>query len=258
VIAGGTLTLAAEVPVASYFKLLRLPLAPVLGIGSLFLGIVLLGHLLYRPLKEERRRLRLFRAVLADDTSILPRAEPQPLPDENMLSLPCTFKLRRNWRGMAATSGAVALVAWVLLGATFVRILTPVSVIGWLGSTIICALCISAMVLLLLIKFTPLQWLEVTDEGVISYESGNPKTLCWEEIRLFVISSNQSKEEPPGRYQLFRKHGPGLALDVRRSPRQSLFQMEKPSLPFDEYDRQMNGLLSVIVAKTGLPLYDLR
>jgi hypothetical protein len=32
----------------------------------------------------------------------------------------------------------------------------------------------------------------------------------------------------------------------------------KPTVPFEEYDRQMDALVSLIVEKTGLPLYDLR
>ena len=32
----------------------------------------------------------------------------------------------------------------------------------------------------------------------------------------------------------------------------------KPSIPFNEYEQQMDALLSVIAAKTNLPLYDLR
>ena len=31
-----------------------------------------------------------------------------------------------------------------------------------------------------------------------------------------------------------------------------------PMVPFEEYDRQMERFLSLIAARTGLPLYDLR
>ncbi|HEU5370598.1 MAG TPA: hypothetical protein VFU69_19145 [Ktedonobacterales bacterium] len=151
------------------------------------------------------------------------------------------------------------LGAWFLIGPSLTRVFIPDDAAKWFLYTTISALCTAACVLLVYIKTTPLQWLEVTDEGVISHEGGNPKTLRWEDIRLFAIASRQRKEEPPRRYQLFRKNaGPGLALDVRRPSRQRLFQFDKPSLPYDEYDRQMDALLSLIAAKTGLPLYDLR
>jgi hypothetical protein len=32
----------------------------------------------------------------------------------------------------------------------------------------------------------------------------------------------------------------------------------KPTLPLDEYNRQMQALLSLVEAKTGFALYDLR
>jgi hypothetical protein len=32
----------------------------------------------------------------------------------------------------------------------------------------------------------------------------------------------------------------------------------EPAMPFDEYDRLMDGLLALIAARTHLPLYNLR
>src|SRR5262245_37637916 len=96
-VALGAIALACEIPAALYFKLLSPSLALVLGVVSSFVGIVFIVHWIFRPLKDERRSTKLYMAMLAGNTSILPLADPQPIPDETALSLPCTFKLRRNW-----------------------------------------------------------------------------------------------------------------------------------------------------------------
>jgi hypothetical protein len=44
---------------------------------------------------------------------------------------------------------------------------------------------------------------------------------------------------------------------IRHSNLRVLF-LARPALSKEEYDRQMQALLSLIVARTGLPLYDLR
>jgi hypothetical protein len=45
---------------------------------------------------------------------------------------------------------------------------------------------------------------------------------------------------------------------VDLGPAQDILFGLKPTLPLDEYNRQMQVLLSLVEAKTGLALYDLR
>ncbi len=45
---------------------------------------------------------------------------------------------------------------------------------------------------------------------------------------------------------------------VRLRPRSFAALFFEPTIPFAEYDRQMERLLAIITVRTGLPLYGLR
>jgi hypothetical protein len=83
----------------------------------------------------------------------------------------------------------------------------------------------------------------------------------WEDIRLFAIDPVGQKGQPPVQYevstasQIVRWH----QLRRARSLGKALFPRyaTKPRVPFDDYERQMDVLPGLIVAKTGLLLADL-
>lgn len=45
---------------------------------------------------------------------------------------------------------------------------------------------------------------------------------------------------------------------VRQTMPFAFSKLVKPAIPLEQYNRQMDALLSIITAKTNLPLYDLR
>lgn len=99
--------------------------------------------------------------------------------------------------------------------------------------------------------------IEATSEGLsLSVGTASGKTLCvrWNEAQLFAIYIGKEKEEAI-KYELSSSTA---IVRWRRLNQERWFSWLKPALPFDEYDRQMDALLSLIAAKTRLPLYDLR
>jgi hypothetical protein len=81
-------------------------------------------------------------------------------------------------------------------------------------------------------------------------------------VRLFAISpvgtSLSGKEQslpPPVIFEVASAHEVIRWYWLRG---RGAFLLEKPLVPLAEYEQQMNGMLAVIKAKTGLPLYDLR
>jgi hypothetical protein len=98
---------------------------------------------------------------------------------------------------------------------------------------------------------------EATPEGLfVSVETTPARTrsIQWDEVRLFALYGGKETGESI-EYEL---SGPMTILCWRRLNQTRWRSWMKPALPFDEYDRQMEALLALIAAKTGLLLYDLR
>ena len=95
-----------------------------------------------------------------------------------------------------------------------------------------------------------------TEEGLVVRQTGSTLRIRWDEAALFAIMPRRTRTAPPNLYEL---SGPYSIIPVHRVLRNALFPISmKPTIPFDDYDRQMDALLSLIAAKTGLPPYDLR
>lgn len=232
-------------------------LAQGFGVAGLLLALGVVGHFFYRRSKAERRleqrRLDLYQAAAAGDTSLAPLADPQPVPDGTALSLPATFRLQRNWRGILVICGGIACYVWVSFAAFLNLFFAPADIIGWLLSTTAATGCAFGLFLVVLARI-PRQWLEVTEDRLI-FREGFPSALLWKDITLFAIPTGSQRGKPVMRYELL---GSTQSFCILRPARGRLLQLDQPVLPFEEYDQQMEALLSVIAAKTGLALYDLR
>jgi hypothetical protein len=258
IVGAGALLLILAVADALHFKVISLTLAQALVGGGALLALPL-GYTSYRRYREgkriERQKKAQYQEALAGNITGLPLAQPQPVPDETALALPYIFKLQRDWRGMAASWGVGVLCIWAYTNTFFINIFDSTGVVGWLLATTIFALAVTTL------AFSPLivmrrQRLEVTEKGLFfGKDVFGLSALQWEEIELFIIPAGVNKRKPLRRYELV---GAGYSFFVRRPSRKRFFQFDKPSLPYDEYDRQMDALLSLIAAKTGLSLYDLR
>lgn len=110
------------------------------------------------------------------------------------------------------------------------------------------------------------QRLEVTTQGLIVQSGSSPArhlgtiaTLRWEDAQLFFIQPRlrPTQDRLPTAYELSSASVIVRWDRMRRPMRLNLRTLlMKPAGPFDAYDQQMEALLSLIAAKTGLPLYD--
>jgi hypothetical protein len=101
------------------------------------------------------------------------------------------------------------------------------------------------------------QQVEVTETGITTWYARKVATVEWEEARLFAM------------YNTFGAQKSGAAITYELSSardivrwtwvrRKTFFVSQEPTLPLDEYNRQMQELRALVEARTGLALYDLR
>ena len=77
----------------------------------------------------------------------------------------------------------------------------------------------------------------------------------WGEVMFVETLSGTWKRGMPKTYALSNDETLVQWMWVPRHPF-FLYQC-RPALPYDEYERQMQGLLELVEAKTHLPLYDI-
>lgn len=114
---------------------------------------------------------------------------------------------------------------------------------------------------MLVLFFSPIglgrQSVEVTEQGIHTRSGGKRSFVRWEKARLFARYNawGAQKSGSSLSYEL------SSATDIARWVwvlRPKSFRMQIiPTVPFEEYTRQMQALDALIVARTGLPLYDL-
>ncbi len=95
-----------------------------------------------------------------------------------------------------------------------------------------------------------------TDEYLLVTRGKLNYTVQWNEARLFSVSGPREEQPMVLRYAL---EGNGMTAEwwmYTRPPR--WFDVTRLGMPYEEYDRRMREILSVVSAKTGLALLDLR
>lgn len=223
---------------------------PLFGIacGMPFFLIGPLRQRGYWKRHEERRQ-----AAAREDQSLL--ALEQPLPDANALSLPFTIRQRTSrYLFLTILITGIVIVGVSILGAVFSLGLHRAEFItlGILGA---CICCLSW-------TFYAIgrQQTTITQDGLIVL-GVFPKVhhIAWQDARLFAIYglAGVQKDQPPVVFELS-----GADKIIRwtwlRSSNKKVTYFAAPADKQEEYDRQMQALLSVVAARTGLSLYDLR
>ena len=106
-------------------------------------------------------------------------------------------------------------------------------------------------------RFWSLFFVEITGQGLsVNYFGGHGK-IKWDEARRFARypTFGDRKSKRTITYEL------SSTTDIIRwtwIQRKSFLSSMEPAIPLAAYHQQMQALLSLIAAKTGLPLYDLR
>jgi hypothetical protein len=91
--------------------------------------------------------------------------------------------------------------------------------------------------------------IDVTDEGLRVSRFGSANRLLWSEARLFAVYAGK-RADLPVCYELSSATSIVRWRRIRRKPQ---FYSTGFGISAEEYDRQMDALLSIIAAKTGLP-----
>jgi hypothetical protein len=195
-------------------------------------------------LRLERRRQAAARGSSAHTFL----ATEQPSPHTIPLALPVTIGIRAKW--------ALKLIAWPWV-ALFV--VAPIAgeafehgvwdVRFFLG--LLLALGTGSFFAYLVMGE---RQIEVTDDHLTVRLAGvEEQTVSWEEARLFAITRGRQATVS---YELASSQASAPWVWVR--PDTFSARWFEPTIPQFEYDRQMEALLMLVAAKTGLPLYDLR
>jgi hypothetical protein len=223
--------------------------------------------ILYMFIVRIWKRFDLKRQAAAQgDQSML--AIEQPRPDAQALSLPLTIRMRSN-RRLQLTVMATLFLSLMLpfIGGFAFGLLGnpthPLYLEVWfiiIGVWALFALVlVGIMYLLLYIKGR--EQVTLTDYGImLSGVTPRIHSIPWSEARLFAIvnpySPKRGRDRQPLLLEVASEHELVRWVWLRPTSPRSGFIV--PVLPPEEYEQQMRNVLSVIAAKTGLPLYDLR
>ncbi|HEU5198252.1 MAG TPA: hypothetical protein VFU32_01370 [Ktedonobacterales bacterium] len=196
----------------------------------------------------------------------IPLAEPQPFPNIEALPLPFTIKLKTNW-------GLVTSLFCLFIGLLFFLQLNGYSQRGWSFQQSLAHITnnwpffvVPPLGILAFCVWIALpQSIEVTAQGLVVRHPMHDwfKTasgpfwkwvIPWSDARLFAIRDGKSGSSKV-RYEL---SSPFKVVTLSRIVRPRWWSLYRPAQPFGEYNTQMDALLALISARTGLLLYDVR
>lgn len=182
-------------------------------------------------------------------------AKEQPVPDSAALHLPAAFQMSMSKVQVALMFTLLEIV--IIVFSVYSWFIMD-GMLFWLflvGGTVL------VLILTLLIAMTSRQVLEVTEVGLrlrASRLSGFRGMVRWNEAHLFAVYNTPGtwKSGAVLTYEL------SSASDIVRWTRilrpNSLGLHIDPGMPLAEHNQAMEALCQLIVAQTGLPLYDLR
>jgi len=178
------------------------------------------------------------------------------------MQLPLTIKWRYTKESLLLTMGLILLMALFFAGASSLYGPGPWffisnALLSFLANFFLCAGVFFLAIILPGILGLGNQWVKVTESGITVRYGGKTGTVMWEEARLLTM------------YDMYRAQKSGAAITYELSSatdivrwtwvrRKSYFVGLQPTVPLDEHNRQMQELLALVEAKTGLALYYLR
>ncbi len=205
------------------------------------------------------RRIEQRRQEAAFGDQMLLAAE-QPAPDAASLQLPTNIKLRLSKRFVLM--GVVEVLVVVLVGGYLVYPLTRSHFSS--GLFIVIGLALALFFIMMGVAFAMIsrqlsQQLDITEDGLTSRYMGTVSSIRWSEATLFATYAafGAQKSKVASTYELSGANSMVKWTWYKYKGKNS-FMSIRPTIPIDEYNRQMQALLSLVVARTGLPLYDLR
>ena len=233
-----------------------------LSTGLLLLSIGLGGVI---TIPRFRRRSTLFEAAYASPTGIVPMVANQPVPDNSPIVSPITIRRRIRWPVALAWYAAFFLVATlVVAGLTVGDGLLKEQLAGAppekssvtiLIVVTIALTCGLAMLIAVLMLPWRQQQMLITDEGIILVQSGRRSAIAWKDASVLALVEGGRRPSSSATYILASSRR-GVRWTHRSRTR--WYSITAPTTSNEEYQWQMEALLSYVAARTGLPLLDLR
>lgn len=246
-----------------YFNAAIFPLCFYI-VQDLFLTIVIIRSTIKLSDLQRKRQY-----TLLDGSANL--AVTQPRIADKFLPHPLVIDQRISWAYYIRGAGYYLAICIAIYGFSFLA-----EYVLWKHMNVDLFICISGAVMLLFILFIwSLPMKSRTYEQLVAMENGLLKRtkhgelfIPWHEVRLFAIDNTAiidwktnlmpfMRGDIPTYYELSSEQ---VTLQWRwlRPPRWYELSIAEPALGYEIYNQQMQALLSLIVAKTGLPLHDLR
>lgn len=225
------------------------PTLPLLAMG--------IGGIFLIPIYQ--RQITRFRAALDPSGGNVPLVTNQPMPDSTALTLPTTVSLCVRWP---------AAVMWAaVLPVTFTVVLFGEVTLSGLSRAIGLAPFIWAtgLALAFLIPlgmiYMPLslrRTIRITEEGLSHQYSNYSRyidSVAWDDMRIFALIAGGKR---PGSSATYILNSGRRNVRWTHRARTRWYSITAPTTSDEEYQRQMEALLSYAAARTKLPLFDLR
>lgn len=203
-------------------------------------------------------------AAWRGDDAQLPLADHQPEPDATALTLPITIQLRLRRRGLVSMDVVFFLMA-SLYALAYGLTETPPIQPGLLAASmfVIVASIFSGCAVALFVHCAEVtrNRITVSDKGLSQHLPGLASDLyaiTWSEARLFAITRGRKKRPGDVVYMLATAGPVKFVIWPRLCQPPRWYTTLEPTMPFAKHDQQMQALLSLVAARTGLPLRDLR
>jgi hypothetical protein len=223
--------------------------------------VALLVNLFVIP--REHRFEERFQRARRGESATLPLAANQPLPDIAQLTLPIKIELRPSRSNLLLVGVSSSLV--VGFGLAILVVVTCLFAVAngafyftdALGLAAVLGSVAAILALVITFTFGP-RTLSLDDAGVSVSQRHSPnQSVLWDDVRLFAIAADSGGKRNP-KTVVYTLAGPNAFVMWPYVRRLAWDTYDRPVTPFLEYERQMESLLSLIAARMGLALYDLR
>lgn len=221
---------------------------PGLALVSLLIGLLAIG--LY-ALAIWAYRVRRPGSVPQQDLL----ASRQPLADGRALPLPTTLEVRATRGKYILVQGGLYTLCYTVITA----LAAQQSTLSFARFATIFLIALSVGLLFGLLHFYLIgkslgQVLTADEYGITVVNGQQNMYIDWQSAQFFGVKERR-KAGTVGLYEL--SGGQKVVRWWWLCPTRSLFNFLQPTIPYDEYTRKMADLLSLIEARTHLPLYDL-
>ncbi len=234
----------------------------LLDVVAFVIATLLLFRMVMFHFYGEQRRAR---AILGDPELL---AQEQPVPEAAALPLPTTLRLHMYER--ITLPLVLAPLLMVFLIPIFVGLISGTNIQQhtslappwyWLSTVSIIVFALAAMVFLTFLMYVALRWqvlykIAVDEHGITTTYHRITSQIDWQDAHFFVLI-DLKKNNPTRTYELSNEHTAVRWVCPPLRPR-TPFATPKMLTAYAAYQRDTQALLSLVAAKTALPLYDLR